>query len=111
VHNLSDKVCVGLAGFHSGAKTVLDKIMFRMSLCELRENRCIKPKVLGTIISNLTYLHHFGSYFTEHLVPGLDPVTHKPYICAMDAIGNISTPRDFVAIGTGAEYLFGGYQS
>ncbi|GMT16737.1 hypothetical protein PFISCL1PPCAC_8034, partial [Pristionchus fissidentatus] len=107
VHKISDKVYVGLAGFHSDAKTVLDKIMFRKSLYELRENRCIKPKVLATIISNLAYQHRFGSYFTEPLVAGLDPVSHKPYICAMDTIGNICTPEDFVAIGTGAEYLLG----
>lgn len=90
---MSDKVYVGLCGFHSDAKTVLDKIMFRKNLYELRENRSIKPKVLpppslhtlillllqvlATIISNLAYQHRFGSFFTEPLVAGLDPVSHK----------------------------------
>ena len=91
IHKIADKVYVGLAGFHSDAKTVLDKIIFRKSLYELRENRQIKPKVCGssgqvqpddvqvaaTIISNLAYQHRFGSFFTEPLVAGLDPVTGK----------------------------------
>ena len=42
---MSDKVYLGLAGFHSDAKTVLDKVMFRKTLYELRESRNIKPKV------------------------------------------------------------------
>ncbi|CAD6195283.1 unnamed protein product [Caenorhabditis auriculariae] len=107
VHKVSDKVYVGLAGFSSDARTMLEKIMFRKNLYELRESRKIRPKVLGEMISNLCYQHRFGSYFTEPLVAGLDPDTHKPYICAMDTIGCIASPRDFVAVGTGQEYLLG----
>lgn len=59
------------------------------------------------MISNLLYQHRFGGYFTQPMVAGLDPFTDEPYICAMDTIGNISAPRDFVAIGTGAEYALG----
>ena len=59
------------------------------------------------MISNMLYSRRFGGYFTEPLVAGLDPVTNKAYICAMDTIGCIATPRDFVAVGTGQEYLLG----
>ncbi|CAI4226266.1 unnamed protein product [Auanema sp. JU1783] len=107
VHKIGDKVFVGLAGFNTDAKTVLDKISFRKSLYELKENRKIRPEVLATMISNLCYQHRFGPYFTEPLVAGLDPITNKPYICAMDTIGCIASPRDFVAVGTGQEYLLG----
>uniref|UniRef100_A0A0K0DGW4 Proteasome subunit beta type-3 n=1 Tax=Angiostrongylus cantonensis TaxID=6313 RepID=A0A0K0DGW4_ANGCA len=107
VHKIADKVYVGLAGFNSDAKTVLEKITFRKTLYELRENRKIKPAVLATMISNLAYQHRFGSFFTEPLVAGLDPVTNKPYICGMDTIGCIASPDDFVAVGTGQEYLLG----
>ncbi|CAJ0581373.1 unnamed protein product, partial [Mesorhabditis spiculigera] len=107
IHKISDKAYLGLAGFASDAKTVLEKVQFRKSLYELRENRKMKPEVLATMVSNLCYQHRFGSYFTEPLVAGLDPVTHKPYICAMDTIGCIAAPRDFVAVGTGQEYLLG----
>ncbi|CCD73694.1 Proteasome subunit beta type-3 [Caenorhabditis elegans] len=106
VHKVTDKVYVGLAGFQSDARTVLEKIMFRKNLYELRENRNIKPQVLSEMISNLAYQHRFGSYFTEPLVAGLDD-TNKPYICCMDTIGCVSAPRDFVAVGTGQEYLLG----
>ncbi|MFH4982412.1 hypothetical protein AB6A40_009121 [Gnathostoma spinigerum] len=107
VHKISDKVYVGLAGFHSDAKTVLDKVLFRKNLYELRENRKIKPEVAATMISNLLYQSRFGGYITEPLVAGLDPVTNKPYICAMDTIGCIAAPKDFVCVGTGQEYLLG----
>ncbi|KIH56730.1 peptidase, T1 family [Ancylostoma duodenale] len=107
VHKVADKVYVGLSGFSSDAKTVLEKITFRKTLYELRENRKIKPAVLATMISNLAYQHRFGSFFTEPLVAGLDPDTNKPYICGMDTIGCIASPKDFVAVGTGQEYLLG----
>ena len=42
---MGDKVYVGLAGFSSDAKTVLEKITFRKTLYELRENRKISPTV------------------------------------------------------------------
>uniref|UniRef100_A0A914CRZ7 Proteasome subunit beta n=1 Tax=Acrobeloides nanus TaxID=290746 RepID=A0A914CRZ7_9BILA len=107
VHKLSEKVYVGLPGFNSDAKTVLDKIQFRKSLYELRENRKLKPQVAATIISNLLYQRRFGGYFTEPIVAGLDPATNKPYICGMDTIGCIASPRDFVVTGTGQEYALG----
>lgn len=59
------------------------------------------------MVSNLLYQHRFGGYLTEPLIAGLDPVTNKPYICAMDTIGCIAAPNDFVAVGTGTEYLLG----
>lgn len=107
VHKLGEKVYIGLGGFSSDAKTVLDEIAFRKTLYELKEKRKIKPKVAATMVSNLLYYHRFGSYFTEPLIAGLDPVTNKPYICAMDTIGCIAAPKDFVAVGTGTEYLLG----
>ncbi|KAM3718911.1 Proteasome subunit [Dirofilaria immitis] len=107
VYKLGEKVYIGLGGFHSDAKTVLDKIAFRKNLYELRENRKIKPEVVAVMVSNLLYQHRFGGYFTEPLIAGLDPTTNKPYICSMDTIGCISAPNDFVAVGTGTEYLLG----
>ncbi|VDM30049.1 unnamed protein product [Toxocara canis] len=104
---MGDRVYIGLGGFQSDAKTVLDKILFRKNLYELRENRKIKPEVAATMISNLLYQHRFGGYLTEPLVAGLDPVTNKAYICGMDTIGCIASPKDFVAVGTGTEYLLG----
>lgn len=59
------------------------------------------------MVSNLLYQRRFGGYFTEPIVAGLDPVTNKPYICGMDTIGCIAQPRDFVVVGTGAEYALG----
>lgn len=59
------------------------------------------------MVSNLLYHHRFGGYFTEPLIAGLDPVTNAPYICGMDTIGCIAAPKDFIAVGTGAEFLLG----
>lgn len=59
------------------------------------------------MISNMLYERRFGSYFINPIVAGLDPITHKPYICSMDVIGCKEEPRDFVTIGTGAEYTLG----
>ena len=81
--------------------------MYRKSLYELRENRKMRPQVAAEMISNMLYNKRFGGYITEPLVAGLDPLTNKPYICAMDTIGCIASPRDFVAVGTGQEYFLG----
>uniref|UniRef100_A0A914VT49 Proteasome subunit beta n=2 Tax=Plectus sambesii TaxID=2011161 RepID=A0A914VT49_9BILA len=107
IYKVADKIYLGLGGFHSDTQTVLNTVQFRKSLYELRENRKIKPKVVATMVSNLLYQHRFGPYFTEPLVAGLDPITNEPYICGMDTIGCIAAPRDFVAVGTGQEYLLG----
>uniref|UniRef100_A0A915DL35 Proteasome subunit beta n=1 Tax=Ditylenchus dipsaci TaxID=166011 RepID=A0A915DL35_9BILA len=107
VHKLSDRIYIGLTGFHSDASTVLEKITIQKNLYELRESRKLKPKVAATMVSNLLYSRRFGGYFTEPVIAGLDPFTSKPYICAMDTIGCLSEPKDFVAVGTGAEYCLG----
>lgn len=49
----------------------------------------------------------FGPYFVEPIVAGLDPKTYKPYVCAMDLIGCINQPEDFVVEGTCAKQLYG----
>ena len=59
------------------------------------------------MLSNMLYSRRFGSYFTQPIVAGLDPVTFEPYICDMDTIGCICNPKDFVAVGTGEEYCLG----
>ena len=44
--------------------------------------------------------YRFGPYFMEPVVAGLDPLTSEPHIAAMDFIGCISDPEDFVVTGT-----------
>ncbi|CAD5210265.1 unnamed protein product [Bursaphelenchus okinawaensis] len=107
IHKVSDKVYVGLPGFASDAQTVLNKIEFQKGLYELREKRKLRPEVVATMVSNLLYKTRFGGYITTPLVAGLDPNTHKPYVCGMDTIGCIGNPKDFVAVGCGAEYCLG----
>lgn len=58
VHRMTDKVYVGLAGFNSDAKTVLDKIVFRKTLYELKENRKIKPEVCRIILPSFICDHN-----------------------------------------------------
>uniref|UniRef100_A0A914YYS7 Proteasome subunit beta type-3 n=1 Tax=Panagrolaimus superbus TaxID=310955 RepID=A0A914YYS7_9BILA len=107
IHKIGDRIYVGLCGFYSDALTVKNQILYRKSLYELRENRKMRPQVAAEMISNMLYNKRFGGYITEPLVAGLDPLTNKPYICAMDTIGCIASPRDFVAVGTGQEYFLG----
>uniref|UniRef100_A0A1I7YST0 Proteasome subunit beta n=1 Tax=Steinernema glaseri TaxID=37863 RepID=A0A1I7YST0_9BILA len=107
IEKLTDHVYIGMGGFHSDARTVIDKMKFRRSLYELREFRTLRPEVAATMLSNLLYHHRFGSYFCEPVIAGLDMETGKPYICGMDTIGCIASPRDFIAVGTGQEYVLG----
>merc|ERR1719348_510335 len=69
---------------------------FRMNMYELKESRQMKPKTFANMVSNILYERRFGPFFVEPIVAGLDPVTHKPYICNMDLIGCITEPKDFV---------------
>ncbi|TKR81648.1 hypothetical protein L596_015487 [Steinernema carpocapsae] len=107
IAQIAERVYLGVGGFHSDTKTIIDKMNFRRVLYELRESRHLRPEVAATMLSNLQYHHRFGSYFAEPIIAGLDMDTLKPYICGMDTIGCIAAPRDFVAVGTGAEYLLG----
>ncbi|KAK0414159.1 hypothetical protein QR680_007178 [Steinernema hermaphroditum] len=107
IEKLAERVYIGLGGFHSDARTIVDKMEFRRSLYELREFRNVRPTVAATMLSNLLYHHRFGSFFCEPIIAGVDTETGKPYIGGMDTIGCIASPRDFVAVGTGQEYLLG----
>ncbi|TMS33885.1 hypothetical protein L596_001574 [Steinernema carpocapsae] len=107
VAQVGDRVFVGIGGFHTDVRTIMDKMEFRCGLYKLRERREVRPEVAALMLSNLLYHHRFGSFLVQPIVAGLDMETMKPYICGMDTIGCIASPRDFVAVGTGAEYLLG----
>jgi len=107
VYKFSDHLYMGIAGLATDAQTVVEKMTFRKNLYELRENRTIKPQVFMKMLSNLLYEKRFGPYFSEPLIAGLDPVTFEPFIAAMDLLGCISTPNDFVAVGTADSQLMG----
>ena len=93
----------------------------------LREEREIRPKVFGHLVSGMLYEHRFGPYFVEPLIAGLEKkrakpgeevkekaaegkegeVEYEPYICAMDLIGAPVETNDFLVAGTCTEQLYG----
>lgn len=98
---------LGLAGLQTDILTVLKRLEFRKNLYEIRENRTMHPEVYASMVSKFLYEHRFGPYFIEPVIAGLDPKTQKPWICSMDLIGCISSPKDFCVVGTCEEQLYG----
>jgi 20S proteasome subunit beta 3 len=107
VFPVNKQMYLGLAGLQTDILTVYKRLMFRKNLYEIRENRVMEPERFAAMLSSFLYEHRFGPYFIEPVIAGLDPKTHKPYICNMDLIGCINEPDDFVVAGTCEEQLFG----
>uniref|UniRef100_A0A2K5PP00 Uncharacterized protein n=1 Tax=Cebus imitator TaxID=2715852 RepID=A0A2K5PP00_CEBIM len=58
-------------------------------------------------VANLLYEKHFGPYYTEPVIAGLDPKTRKPFSCSLDLIGCPMVTDDFVVNGTYAKQMYG----
>nr|ALS04384.1 proteasome subunit beta type-3-like protein [Acartia pacifica] len=107
VFEMNPHLWVGLPGLATDIQTVLQKLEFRKNMYELKESRQMKPKTFANMISNMLYERRFGPFFVEPIVAGLDPVTFEPYVCCMDLIGCITTPKDYVVGGTPDEQMHG----
>lgn len=107
IFEVNPHIYVGSPGLATDTKTVAQRVKFRVNLYELRENRRIKPKTFGSMISNMLYERRFGPYFVEPVIAGIDSKTGESYIAASDIIGCIDEPDDFVVSGTCTKQAFG----
>jgi 20S proteasome subunit beta 3 len=110
VFEMHDKLVLGLSGLASDVQTISEKLAFRMKMYELREERPIRPKTFGQLMSNMLYEKRFGPWFIEPVIAGLDE-NNEPYLCAMDLIGAPVFTKDFVVAGTCANNLYGTCES
>lgn len=107
IYEMGPHLYIGLPGLASDTITVAQKLKFRVNLYELRENRRIAPKVLGSVVKNLLYEHRFGPYFIEPVIAGLDPITGQAYVACTDVIGCLEVNEDFAVSGTCTEQAYG----
>nr|UCK81599.1 proteasome subunit beta type-3 [Arenicola marina] len=107
VFEMGPRLYVGLPGLATDVQTVSQRLKFRLSLYELRENRRIKPKTFLSLVSNLLYERRFGPYFVEPVIAGLDAKTSEPFVASLDLIGCPMVTDDFVVSGTCTEQLYG----
>lgn len=107
VFEMGPHLYVGLPGLATDTQTIQQKLSFRKSLYELKENRAMAPRTFAAMLSNMLYENRFGPFFVEPIVAGLEPVTHKPFICNMDLIGCPDETDDFVVGGTATAQLYG----
>ncbi|KAL0624561.1 Proteasome subunit beta type-3 [Plecturocebus cupreus] len=63
--------------------------------------------VAQSLVASLFYEKHFGPYYTEPVIAGLDPKTHKPFSFSLDLIGCPTVTDDFVVSGTYAKQIYG----
>uniref|UniRef100_A0A2I3H6U5 Proteasome subunit beta type-3 n=1 Tax=Nomascus leucogenys TaxID=61853 RepID=A0A2I3H6U5_NOMLE len=89
---------ISLAGLATDVQTVAQCLKFRQNLYELKE---------GHMVANLLYEKHFGPYYTEPVIAGLDLKTFKPFNCSLDLIGCPVVTDDFVVSGSYAEQMYG----
>lgn len=106
VFRMSPHLYVGLPGLATDIQTVHQRLKFRQNLYELKEGRKMSPQAFCSMLSNMLYEKRFGPYFVEPVVAALDENV-EPYIVAMDLIGCITKPDDFVVGGTCASQLYG----
>ncbi|XP_032610450.1 proteasome subunit beta type-3-like [Hylobates moloch] len=98
---------ISLAGLTTDVQTVAQCLKFRQNLYELKEGQQIKPHTFMSMVANLLYEKHFGPYYTEPVIAGLDLKTFKPFNCSLDLIGCPMVTDDFVVSGSYAEQMYG----
>lgn len=103
---MHDKLFLGLTGLMSDITTLEQLFRFKLELYSMCENRLIKPKTFGNLVSTTLYGKRFAPYFSEPVIAGLNK-DGSPYICSMDLLGCIAEADDFAVAGTCAESLFG----
>jgi len=106
VFKMHDRLFIGLTGLASDVLTLSQLLRFRLNLYKLREERDMKPKTFGHLVSHVLYEKRFAPYFVEPVVAGLDE-DGKPFITATDLIGAAVSTDDFVVSGTCSENLYG----
>ncbi|XP_033087989.1 proteasome subunit beta type-3-like [Trachypithecus francoisi] len=103
---MGDRLYIGLAGLVTDVQTVAQYLKFQLNLYELKEGQQIKPYTFTSVMANLLYEKHFGPYYTEPVIAGLDPKTFKPFSCSLDLISCPVVTDDFVVSGTYAEQMY-----
>uniref|UniRef100_A0A834R3G2 Proteasome subunit beta n=1 Tax=Sarcoptes scabiei TaxID=52283 RepID=A0A834R3G2_SARSC len=98
IFEINPYLYIGLPGLATDTATVSKRLKFRVNLYELRENRLIRPKAFGSMVSNLLYERRFGPYFVEPIIAGIDHKTGEPFIAGA---------RRFCVAGTSTEQSFG----
>ncbi|XKL60200.1 hypothetical protein PGB90_001216 [Kerria lacca] len=106
VFEISPHLYVGLPGLATDTQTVYQRLKFRQNLYELKEGRSMSPKAFCAMLANMLYEKRFGPYFVEPVVAALDK-NNEPFIVAMDLLGCMTTPDDFVVNGTCSRQLYG----
>ena len=55
VHKIHDHLYLGLSGLATDTQTLLERLTFRHNLYKLREERVMKPKTFGHMVSGCLY--------------------------------------------------------
>lgn len=106
IHEMNDKIMVGLAGLNSDTITVRQDLDYKMKLFELREDRPMPVDMFRNMLGKVLYKARFGPWFTEPVVAGLNE-KNEPMITCYDLIGCDSPAPDFCVSGTATDQLFG----
>jgi len=106
IHEMNDKIMVGLAGLNSDTITVRQDLEYKMKLFELREDRQMPVDMFRVMLGKVLYKARFGPWFTEPVVAGLNE-KNEPMITCYDLIGCDSPAPDFCVSGTATDQLFG----
>eukprot|EP01112_Ceratiomyxa_fruticulosa_P020404 TRINITY_DN692_c0_g1_i1.p1 TRINITY_DN692_c0_g1~~TRINITY_DN692_c0_g1_i1.p1 ORF type:complete len:208 (-),score=39.80 TRINITY_DN692_c0_g1_i1:130-753(-) len=109
VFKINDRCFLGLSGLATDIETLYEKLVFRVNLYKLREERDISPRVFSNMVASTLYEKRFGPYFTEPVICGLEEVDGvlKPYISATDLIGAPVYTDDFLMTGPCNPALYG----
>ncbi|KAF5725314.1 proteasome subunit beta type-3-A-like [Tripterygium wilfordii] len=86
IHQIHDRLFLGLSGLGTDAQTLHQRLVFRHKLYQLREERDMKPETFASLVSSILYEKRFGPYFCQPVIAGLSD-EDRPFICTMDSIG------------------------
>eukprot|EP00051_Salpingoeca_urceolata_P027281 m.480796 g.480796 ORF g.480796 m.480796 type:complete len:216 (-) comp21955_c0_seq1:62-709(-) len=87
IHELTDSMVLGSAGFHGDVLTLLKQIRARLKMYKYNHNETMSAPSAAQMLSTMLYSHRFFPYYTYNVLAGIDE-HGKGCVYGYDPVGN-----------------------
>ncbi|MFX0076637.1 MAG: proteasome subunit beta [Candidatus Hermodarchaeota archaeon] len=105
LHKIQDHLYMTIAGTAADAMYLVDILRAETTLYQLKEERPIKVKSAGKLLSNILYQNKMNPYEVGLILGGVTE-EEGPVLLDLGAYGSI-LPEKFCAIGSGQNFSYG----
>jgi proteasome beta subunit len=105
LHKIQEHIYMTIAGTVADAQYLIDVLRAETALYQLKEEKKIKVKSAGKILSNILYKNKMDPYQVGLILGGVTE-EEGPVLLDIGAYGSI-LPDKFVAVGSGQNFSYG----